>query len=58
MSEPGIVIRLPLEGRPQVRFDVLSESEERRLADWLRSRQELAELVDHAVELATEARAA
>ena len=52
MSEPSIVIRLPLEGRPQVRLDVLTESEERRLADWLAEHDDLRGLLEHACELA------
>ncbi len=55
---PSLQIEIPLEAGPRLRLVCMTEAEEERLLDWLRSRQELAELVDRAVELATEARAA
>jgi hypothetical protein len=45
MSAPAIVIRLEIESSPVVYADVVSESEERRLGDWLASHPEQAELV-------------
>jgi len=55
---PTLQIELPLEAGPRLRLVCMTEAEEERLLDWLRSRQELAELVDQALRLATEARAA
>ncbi len=58
MNPPAVVICLPLEGAPVVYTDTLSEAEAVRLDDWLETRPEYAELVEDAVRLAEEARAA
>jgi hypothetical protein len=59
MSAPQICILIRLEdGRPRVTIDALTDSETLRLADWLWSRPELAELVRLAVELQNEERPA
>jgi hypothetical protein len=55
MSAPSLVIEIVLErGKPRVYIDALTDSETLRLADWLWSRPELAELVRLAVELSQE----
>ena len=58
VNPPAIVVRLPLEGAPVVYVDTLSEAEAVRLDDWLETRPEYAGLVDDAMRLAEEARAA
>ena len=58
MAAPAIVIRLEIEERPSVREDALSESESKRLHDWITSRPELRRLVRDAVVLMTEKKAA
>jgi hypothetical protein len=50
---PAIEIRIALEATPQVRLVCSSESEERRLDDWIAAQPDLAELVAQALELAT-----
>jgi hypothetical protein len=55
---PGLTILLPLEGAPRVWIDVLNDSEERRLWEWIDSRPDLVELVEAALELAARERAA
>ena len=44
MKEPAIVIRIPLEGRPQAWPEVSYEGEAKRLDDWMQSRPELQQL--------------
>jgi hypothetical protein len=59
MSAPGIVIVFPLEGVPVVSVDVMHESEQQRLLDWINDgRPEYAELVFRALALAKAERAA
>ena len=58
LNPPAVVIRLPLEGAPVVYADALNEAEAVRLDDWLETRSEYAELVEDAMRLAEEARAA
>jgi hypothetical protein len=58
VNPPAVVIRLPLEGAPVVYIDTLNEAEAIRLDDWLETRPEYAELVEDAVRLIEEARAA
>ena len=58
MSTPAVVIRLPLEGRPHVGLDVLTDSEQERLTDWLEAQAAYGELVARALQLEHEARAA
>ena len=58
MNPPAVVIRIPLEGAPIIYTDTLSDAEAVRLDDWLETRREYAELVEDAMRLAGEARAA
>lgn len=51
MNAPAIVIRLELEAAPRVTLDVVSESEEVRLEEWLDRHPEQVELVSRALEL-------
>lgn len=51
MSAPAILIRLELEASPRLLTDCVSEGEQQRLLDWLRSRPALLELVETAIEL-------
>ena len=52
------MIRLPLEGAPQVRCDYQNDGDEARMLEWLGSKPALLELINRALELAEEARAA
>jgi len=55
VSPPATIIRIEFENtRPLVYADVLRESEQVRLDDWLRSQPRLLELVRHAIELERE----
>jgi hypothetical protein len=45
MTAPAVVIRLELESSPRVCYDVMSESEQRRLSDWINCKPELLEIV-------------
>lgn len=58
MSPPAVVIRLEIEAAPQVLFDCVSESEEKRLKDWLNARPELLGLAVRALELREELKVA
>ena len=58
MSVPAVVVRFPLEGAPRVYVDALNDEEAARLGDWLAARVEYADLVDRALALEEEARAA
>ena len=51
MNAPAIVIRLSLEARPSVYIDAIHESDESRLAEWLESHPQYADLVARALEL-------
>jgi hypothetical protein len=55
---PAVVIRFELEAAPKVMFECLSESEEKRLRDWLNAHPELAELLLRTLALRHEALAA
>jgi hypothetical protein len=56
---PAIVIELEVEAKaPRVFVRSMTDGEEARVADWVRSQDELADLVARALELAEEARAA
>jgi hypothetical protein len=55
---PAVTILLPLEGAPRLWVDALNDSEERRLWDWVGSRDDLLALVARALELAEETTAA
>jgi hypothetical protein len=57
-NAPAVLIRLPLEGRPQVRCDYGTDGDERRMQDWLGSRPDLLALVARALDLAEGKRAA
>jgi hypothetical protein len=43
-SEPAIVIRIPLEGKPQSWPEVMFKGDAKRLDDWMQSRPELQHL--------------
>lgn len=58
MSAPAIVIRLELEAAPRVYMEALHEGDGARLGQWLASRVELLELVELAMRLENERRAA
>jgi hypothetical protein len=51
VNAPAIVIRLSFEARPRVYVDAIHESDESRLAEWLESQPQYAELVARALEL-------
>jgi hypothetical protein len=55
---PGVMIFLPLEGAPRLWVDALTDSEERRLWDWIGGRDDLVVLVARALELADKAKTA
>jgi hypothetical protein len=57
-TPPAISIRLPLEGRLQIRPEWLHDADEARLFDWLDGHPELGELLRHALEVLAEERAA
>lgn len=57
-STPALVIELAVEATPRVRIECVNESEERRIVDWIRAHDGLAELVARALELVDEERAA
>ena len=58
MSAPAVVIRLAIEYPVSVYMDAANDGERARLLDWINSRDELAQMVSRALELAEEARAA
>jgi hypothetical protein len=58
VSPPAFLIVVELEGRPRVIADCVDDQEQRRLAYWLSTQQELLDLVVQAIELEGEARAA
>lgn len=58
MSGPALVIRLEIEEPIEVYLDSLSEGEKRRLEFWLSSREDIAQLANHALEIARRERAA
>jgi hypothetical protein len=58
MSPPALVIRLALEQPASVYLDCLNDGEKARLFDWLNSQPDYADLVERALELAEQARAA
>lgn len=58
MSAPAVVVRFELEAAPRLWVDALTDSEERRLWEWIASRDDLLALVARALELAEEAKAA
>jgi len=55
---PMIMIELAVEAPPRVLLHCMTDGEEARIMDWIRSRDELAELVQRALDLAEEFRAA
>ena len=55
---PTLSIVLPLEGAPRVWIDSITASEERRLGEWIGSRDDLLALVGRALEIAEEPKAA
>ena len=57
-SHPGVVIELRLEAAPRLLLCCMNDAEEARVWDWIHSHDALADLVQRALELAEEARAA
>ena len=58
-ATPSIIIELSVEARaPRVLVVAETDGQEVRILDWVRSQDDLAELVARALELAGEARAA
>jgi hypothetical protein len=55
---PAVTIYLPIEGGVRLWVDALTDSEERRLWDWVGSRDDLLALVARALELAEDPKAA
>jgi hypothetical protein len=55
---PAIVIELEIEAAPRVRVRASNEGEEHRVVDWINSRDELADIVARALNLAEEQPAA
>ena len=55
---PAMLIEFPVESAPRLYMRAQNEGEERRLNDWLVSHPELTELIERALELAQEQRAA
>jgi hypothetical protein len=51
MSAPALIIRLEVEAAPRLVCDVISESEEERLIDWIDAHPELVDLVVRAFRL-------
>jgi hypothetical protein len=49
--EPAVLIRLPFEGRPQIRADFLHDGDERRMLSWLENKPELRDLIFRAYEI-------
>jgi hypothetical protein len=49
---PAVVIRLPFEGRPQIAWSVTNDDDGRRLVQWIGDNEELADLVNAALDLA------
>lgn len=56
MSAPAIWILIPVEGSPTVLANCRTEADLLRLLEWLRSRQDLAQLVATAVAIRDERR--
>jgi hypothetical protein len=48
---PSLTIQLAVEAKPHPWMDCLNDSEESRLLDWINGNDELAEVVDRAVEI-------
>jgi hypothetical protein len=48
---PAIVIEIPVEAAPRVFMHGMSDGDEARILDWIRSQDPLAELVQRALEL-------
>jgi hypothetical protein len=48
MSAPSLIIVLELEAAPRLLFDVASESEEKRLTDWIEAHPALLDLAARA----------
>jgi hypothetical protein len=50
----AVVIVIPIEGRPEVQYDALTDGDLSRLLTWVRDKPSLAALVNEAIELARE----
>jgi hypothetical protein len=58
-SPPVILIRIDVESKaPRVLMVCMNDAEEARIVDWLRSQDDLAELVARAIEIGEELQAA
>jgi hypothetical protein len=49
---PAVHITIPLEGKPIVRTDCVTDGDYARLWDWIQSRPELRWLLEYAADLA------
>ncbi len=59
MDRPAVVIELAIEDtRPRVFIYAMTDGQEARVVDWVKSQDELSELVARALELAERAEAA
>jgi len=57
-TPPRIVVSIPLEGNPDVRIHCDNYEDEQRIRYWLTTRPELEDIVDRALRIANEKRAA
>jgi hypothetical protein len=58
VTPPAIVIRLELEAAPRLQVDALDERESKRLIDWLDAHPRYLRLIQEAIKLETQERAA
>ena len=58
MTVPALIVRLAVEHEPSVYLDALTDADEARVWDWIGARDDLAELVARALDLAERERAA
>jgi hypothetical protein len=58
MMPPQIVITIPYEGSPQIRLEAMNEAEEQRVENWLATQEPYLDLVERAVALRADRRAA
>ena len=58
MAHPAVLIEIRVEAAPRLTLCCLNSSEESRIRDWIGAHEGLSDLVQRALELAEEARAA
>jgi hypothetical protein len=58
MRAPAILIRIELEAAPRLQVDALNQQEHDRIVDWLRAHPRYLRLVQEALALEAEERAA